>query len=47
MYPIICDEKYGVCGHSALSWLFLGKLGFHCLFFVILTNSNDLRLWMF
>ena len=20
----ICDEKYGACGHSGLSWLFLG-----------------------
>ena len=23
MYDI-CDEKYGACGHSGLSWLFLG-----------------------
>ena len=23
MYDI-CDEKYGTCGHSGLSWLFLG-----------------------
>ena len=27
MYDI-CDEKYGVCGHSGLSWLFLDALDF-------------------